>query len=82
MNSISKSHNISYYCVDMINKCVDKFISPRRHHPPLVHYCATTHMYWVGDKDKALSLIRGGREIEFKINSDMIQQHSDSTNVV
>ena len=38
-------------------------------------------MYWVGDKDKALSLTRKARDMESKINSEMIQQYEEASNI-
>ncbi len=38
-------------------------------------------MCWVGDKDKALSLTRKARDMESKIDSDMIQQYEETSNI-
>ena len=38
-------------------------------------------MYWVGDKDKDLSRTRKARDIESKINSEMIQQYEEASNI-
>jgi len=74
-----KNNNIGYYSFDITNKCVDKFVSASRNYPPLVYYCANNHTYWIGDKDKALSLIRGSQQMQFKINSEMVQQYNESS---
>jgi hypothetical protein len=38
-------------------------------------------MYWVGDKEKALSLSRKAREMETKINSEMINASYEEKNI-
>ena len=71
----------SYYSDDILNKCFAKHISNSRDYPCLVYYAANNHMYWVGDKDKALSLTRKARDMESKINSEMIQQYEETSNI-
>ena len=81
LNTILKKHNISYYCFDITNKCFDKFVTSIRNYPPLVYYAVNNHMYWISNQEKALSLIRKQTEIDFKINSPMIQQHDEIKNM-
>ena len=81
LNAILKTNNVSYYSFDILNKCFDKNISHSRNYPCLVYYAVNNHMYWVGDKDKALSLTREARDMESKINSEMIQQYEEASNI-
>ena len=81
LNAILKKHNISYYSFDIANKCFDKNISNSKNYPCLVYYAVNNHMYWVGDKDKALPLARRAREMESKINSEMVQMYEETNNI-
>ena len=81
LNSILKKNNISYYSFEITNKCFDKYVTPNRNYPAMVYYCANQHMYWIGDKEKALSLIRGSQQMKFKIHSEMIQQYDDASKI-
>ena len=80
LNAILKTNNVSYYSFDILNKCFDKNISSRNY-PCLVYYAVNNHVYWVGDKDKALSLTRKARDMESNINSEMIQQYEEASNI-
>ena len=66
LNHILKTHDISYYTFDVCNNCFDKYISENQNQPALVYYSVNNHMYWIGDKKKALSLTRTARDIESK----------------
>ena len=81
LNTILKKHNISYYVFDILNKCFDKNISTSRNYPVLVYYSVNNHMYWVGDKDKALGLTRKARAMETKIKSEMIVSYVEDKNI-
>jgi len=75
LNRILKKHNVSYYSYDITNECFDKYVATTRHFKTLVYYSINNHMYWVGDKDKALSLIRSASAVETNIRTDMIDDY-------
>ena len=75
LNRILKKHNVSYYSYDITNECFDKYVATNRNFKTLVYYSVNNHMYWVGDEDKALSLIRSASAVETNIRTDMIDDY-------
>jgi hypothetical protein len=81
LNQILKQHDISYYTFDVCNNCFDKYISRSQNYPALVYYSVNNHMYWIGDKKKALSLTRTARDIESKIHTHMVADNFETKNI-
>ena len=53
-------------------------MSKNSNYEPLVYYAVNGHMYWIGDKDEALSLIARARTYEDnnkKVNSYIFDEY-------
>ena len=72
---------ISYYCLNIVNKIFDKYISNNRNYDALCYYAVNIHMYLIDNKENANSIIKQSRDIEYKINSEMIEQQYEETNI-
>ena len=77
INGILKSHDMSYYSYDIHTRCFDQFISKNRNYPALVYYSVNNHMYIVRERKKTQSLIESAKDIETKINTDMIEERME-----
>lgn len=75
---VCKTLHISMYAYDITNKNFLKFVVPasQQNYPPLVYYAVGNHMYLIGDKQKAISLIRKAANTESKIKSIVLEDDS------
>jgi hypothetical protein len=71
---ICKILDISHYSYDITNKCFLKHIPKNRNYPALVYYCVNSHMYHVENKEVALKLAMGAKDIEHKIKSHVLDE--------
>ena len=78
---ICKHFNISMYAYDISKKCFMKYISTARNRDALIYYCVDNHMYWVSDKEAALSMARKARDIEVNISSTVFSDDVKKTNI-
>ena len=74
LNDICKKLNISHYAFDVTKKCFIKYVSTSRNYPALIYYCVNGHMYWVSDKQTALSLANRSKDAITKIKSIVIDE--------
>ena len=74
INGILKSQDVSYYSYSINNRCFDKFISENHNYPALVYYSMNNHMCIVRERKEAQSLIQRAKDIESKIETDMIEE--------
>ena len=60
------------YAYDITNKNFLTYLVPasQQNHPALVYYAIGNHMYLIGDKQQALSLIRKAANTESKIENN------------
>ena len=72
VDHLCRYYNISYYAYDITNRCFSKYVATSRHYQALIYYCVGNHMYWVSDKQAALSLVAQARDIEVNASSNMI----------
>ena len=78
LRDVCKHFDISHYSYDFTNKCFLKYVSKSSNYEPLVYYAVNGHMYWIGDKDEALSLIARARTYEDnnkKVNSYIFDEY-------
>jgi hypothetical protein len=69
LTEICKELNISMYAYDFTNNCFLKHVTKNRNYPALVYYAVNGHMYLIGDRKVAMSLIKRAVNKETKINS-------------
>ena len=81
LHEILKKNNISFYAYDIMNQCFEKYISTSRNYPALIYYSVNNHMYWISDKNKALSLSCRARDIEVNINTEMSNMEVEEINI-
>ena len=76
-----KEYDISYYCLNIVDKIFDKYVFKNRNYDALCYYAVNNHMYLIDNKQNADSIIKKSRDIECKINSEMVEQPYEETNI-
>ena len=52
LNAILKEYDISYYCLNIVDKIFDKYISTNRNYDALCYYALNDHMYLIDNLKK------------------------------
>ena len=79
---ICEKLDISHYSFDVTRKCFLKYVRKSHNYEPLVYYAINSHMYWVSDKNAALSLIRNSQDINTKFKSICLtDDETDKVNI-
>ena len=81
LEAVCRHFNISCYAFDATHKCFTKYVATSRHHDALVYYSVNGHMYWVSDREKAISLVRKAGEINVNLKSVILRDEAEKENI-